>query len=165
MAIRECVGNIGRSTNTWECAMPFSRRRFITFAAVGVPAILAGCASTPSFSGDALMTTLTSGAGGLSQKQAAGGLGAVMSLAQTRLGGDFGQLAKLMPSAEKYLQVAKDAGLLDKPITNVAGLNAAFQNLGMDPMQAKGLLDAASSFASKQGGDAGRNLLARALAV
>jgi hypothetical protein len=148
--------------------MPLSRRRFLAAAAAAaVPAVLAGCAttSTPSFAGDALMSTLTSGAGGLSTTQAAGGLGALMSLAQSRLGGDFSQLTKLMPSAEKYLQVAKDAGLLNTPITNVAGLNSAFQKLNIEPMQAKGLLDAASGFLGKQGGDAGRNLLARALAV
>jgi hypothetical protein len=91
--------------------MTLSRRGFIAAAAF-VSAVLAGCttSSTPSFAGDALMSTLTSGAGGLSTSQAAAGLGAVMSLAQSRLGGDYAQIAKLLPNAEKYLQVAKDAG-------------------------------------------------------
>jgi outer membrane murein-binding lipoprotein Lpp len=147
--------------------VPLTRRRFIA-AAVVIPAALAGCASSPSmpsFAGDALMSTLTSGAGGLSPTQAAGGLGAITSLAQSRLGGDFTQLAKLLPNADKYLQVAKSAGVLDAPITNVASLNSAFQKLGIDSMQAKGLLDATSGYLSKAGGEAGRNLLARAIAV
>jgi hypothetical protein len=160
------LGNM-RGSSTPEKRMTVSRRRFIAAAAL-MPGLVAGCATTPampSFAGDALMSSLTSGAGGLSPSQAAGGLGAITSLAQSRLGGDFGQLAKLLPNAEKYLQVAKDAGLLSQPITNVAGLNAAFQKLNMDPLQAKGLLDATSSHLAKAGGESGRNLLARSLAL
>jgi hypothetical protein len=155
------------STPKEDTAMRPSRRRFLGATLVG-SAVLAGCSTTPampSFAGDALMSSLTSGAGGLSTAQAAGGLGSVMSLAQSRLGGDFSQLARYLPSADKYLQVAKDAGVLKSPITDVAGLNNAFKQLNIDPMQARGLLDATSSYLTKQGGDAGKSLLTRALAI
>jgi hypothetical protein len=141
------------------------RRRFLAFTAIGAVAALAGCSTMGSYSGDALMSSLTSGGGGLSTAQAAGGLGALTSLAQSRLGSDYAAFAKLLPSADKYLEAAKSAGLLSTPITNVAGLNNAFAKLNIEPMQAKGLLDGVSAYLTKQGGEAGRSLLARALSV
>jgi hypothetical protein len=44
-------------------------------------------------------------------------------------------------------------------------LNSGFQTLNIDRMQGKGLLDATSSYLGKAGGNAGRDLLGRALAI
>jgi hypothetical protein len=144
--------------------MAFDRRAFL----VAALACAGGCASAPrppDFSGDPLMRSLTAGGGGLSKTQAAGGLGAFVSLARTRLGPDYAALARLLPFADTYVQVAADAGLLARPIVDVAALNAAFQTLGIDGLQAKGLLDTTVAYAKRQGGDAGRELVARTLAV
>lgn len=140
-----------------------TRRQFLAIAAAGAASVLfAGCASVPSFSGDALMSSLTGQ--GLTVNQAAGGLGAVMSLAQTRLpAGDFASLSKYLPSSEKYLKVAQDAGLLKNPIRDVKQLNDAFATLGLDAGQARNLLGATSDYLTKTGGESARSLLARAL--
>jgi hypothetical protein len=108
------------------------------------------------------MSSLTGA--GLSTEQAAGGLGALMSLAESRLApADYSSFTKLMPSADKYVKVAKDAGILTTPVKDVKSVNNAFSKLGMDPNQARGLLGSVSDFAAKQGGDAGRGLLTRVL--
>jgi outer membrane murein-binding lipoprotein Lpp len=140
-----------------------SRRQFLALAAVSTAsALFAGCASTPSFSGDALMSTLTGQ--GLTTNQAAGGLGAVMSLAQSKLpASDYASLANYLPSSEKYLKVAQDAGLLSNPVRDVQQLNSAFSKLGLDAGQARNLLGATSDYLTKTGGESARSLLARAL--
>jgi hypothetical protein len=139
------------------------RRKFLSILAAGAAAaFIGGCASTPSYSGDALMSSLTGA--GLSTNQAAGGLGAVMSLAESRLApADYASFTKLMPSADKYVKAAKDAGILTTPVKDMQSLNSAFSKLGMDPNQARGLLGSVSDYAGKQGGDAGRSLLTRVL--
>jgi hypothetical protein len=140
-----------------------TRRQFLAMTAAGAATVLfAGCASVPSFSGDALMSSLTGQ--GLTVNQAAGGLGAVMSLAQSKLpAADYAALAKYLPSSEKYLKVAQDAGLLKSPIRDVKQLNDAFATLGLDAGQARNLLGATSDYLTKTGGESARSLLARAL--
>ncbi|MCU0805976.1 MAG: DUF2780 domain-containing protein [Burkholderiales bacterium] len=138
------------------------RRTFLAFAAGAAAVLLAGCASMPSFSGDGLMTSLTGR--GLTTNQAAGGLGAVMSLAQSKLpAADFAALSKALPSSEKYLKVAQDLGLLRTPIRDIKQLNDAFATLGLDAGQARDLLGATSEYLTKTGGEPARSLLARAL--
>jgi hypothetical protein len=140
-----------------------TRREFLVLAAAGATAVLfAGCASVPSFSGDALMSSLTGQ--GLTVNQAAGGLGAVMSLAQSKLpASEFASLAKYLPSSDKYLKVAQDLGLLKNPIRDVKQLNDAFATLGLDAGQARGLLSSTSDYLTKSGGESARGLLVRAL--
>lgn len=140
-----------------------TRRQFVSLLIAGTAAALAGgCATTSSFAGDPLMGSLTGA--GLSTDQAAGGLGALMSLAESRLApADYKSFTKLMPSSEKYLKVAQEAGVLTTPVKDIQGLNSAFKQLGLDPNQARGLLGSVSDFAGKQGGDAGRGLLTRML--
>jgi hypothetical protein len=140
-----------------------TRRAFLALAAASATAALfAGCASVPSFSGDALMSSLTGQ--GLTVNQAAGGLGAVMSLAQSKLpASDFAAMTKYLPSSDKYLKVAQDLGLLKNPIRDVKQLNDAFATLGLDSGQARSLLSGASDYLTKSGGESARGLLARAL--
>lgn len=140
-----------------------TRRQFLAVAAAGaVTALFAGCASVPSFSGDALMSSLTGQ--GLTTNQAAGGLGAVMSLAQSKLpASDFVALSKYLPSSDKYLKVAQDMGLLKNPIRDVKQLNDAFATLGLESGQARSLLGSTSDYLTKQGGESARSLLVRAL--
>ena len=140
-----------------------TRRQFLSLVAAGAAAaFIGGCASNPSFSGDPLMGSLTDA--GLSTKQAAGGLGAVMSLAESKLApADYKSFTKLMPSSEKYVKVAQDAGVLTTPVRDIQGLNSAFSKLGLDPNEARGLLGLVSDYAAKQDGQAGRSLVTHVL--
>ena len=139
------------------------RRRFLAMAtAAAAAAVFAGCASTPSFSGDPLVSSLTSS--GLSTSQAAGGLGSVLSLAQSKLpAAEYSSLTKYLPGADKYVKVAQDAGVLSDPIRDVQQMNEAFKKLGLDPNQARGLLGYTSDYLDKQGGEPARGLLVRTL--
>lgn len=139
------------------------RRRFLAMAtAAAAAAVFAGCASTPSFSGDPLVSSLTSS--GLSTSQAAGGLGSVLSLAPSKLpAAEYSSLTKYLPGADKYVKVAQDAGVLSDPIRDVQQMNEAFKKLGLDPNQARGLLGYTSDYLDKQGGEPARGLLVRTL--
>jgi Protein of unknown function VcgC/VcgE (DUF2780)/TAT (twin-arginine translocation) pathway signal sequence len=140
-----------------------TRRQFLAMAAVGAAAALfAGCASTSSYSGDALMGSLTGS--GLSTSQAAGGLGSVLALAQSKLpAAEYSSLTKYLPGADKYVKVAQDAGVLSDPIRDVQQMNDAFKKLGLDAGQARSLLGSTSDYLAKQGGESARGLLARTL--
>jgi len=141
-----------------------TRRHFLAMTAAGATVVLfAGCGSMPpSFSGDALMGSLTGQ--GMTTNQAAGGLGAVMSLAQSKLpASDFVALSKYLPSSDKYLKVAQDMGLLRNPIRDMRQLNDAFATLGLDAGQARSLLGSTSEYLTKQGGESARSLLVRTL--
>ena len=139
-----------------------TRRLLLSFVAAGAAAaFIGGCASTPSFSGDPLMSSLTGQ--GLSTKEAAGGLGALVSLAESKLApADYKSFTKLMPSSEKYVKVAQDAGVLT-PVRDIQGLNSAFSKLGLDPNEARGLLGSVSDYAAKRDGEAGRSLVTHVL--
>jgi hypothetical protein len=140
-----------------------TRRQFLAMAtAAATAALFSACASTPSFPNDSLMSSLTGA--GLTTTQAAGGLGSVLSLAQSKLpAAEYSSLAKYLPSSDKYIKVAQDAGLLTNPIRDVQQLNNAFSKLGLDANQARGLLGATSDYLNKQGGESARSLLARTL--
>ena len=89
---------------------------------LGAALTLTGCSTTETASqaanglkGDPLMSVLTNSTGeglGLTQTQAAGGLGSVMSLASSKLpAADYAELGKALPNADKYIEVAKSAGV------------------------------------------------------
>lgn len=139
-------------------------RRF--FAAVifasGVLAV-SGCSTTSSvasmFSGDSLISGLTSNLG-LSATQAAGGLGSVMSLAESKLAGaDYASIAQLLPNASKYLDVARQAGISTDAISSVADLNSAMSKLGVSPSQASQLVSSVGDFVGTAGGDSAKNMI------
>ena len=89
----------------------------ISTLVLGAVFALSGCSTADTaakassvFQGDSLMSGLTSGLG-LSETQAAGGLGSVMSLAGNKLpAADYVSLGKLLPNADKYIRVAQEAG-------------------------------------------------------
>jgi hypothetical protein len=70
---------------------------------------------------------------GVTEAQAAGGVGSILAFAQQRLAaGDFDLVAKAIPGSEKYLGVAKQL-LGGASINDKAGLQSAFSKLGMTP--------------------------------
>jgi len=69
---------------------------------------------------------------GADESQIEGGLGSLMSLAKNQLSGDdFAKITGAVPGVDKYLDAARNLGVLDSPITSMDGLNAALGKLGM----------------------------------
>jgi hypothetical protein len=138
---------------------------------LGATLALAGCSTTGTasqaanaFAGDPLMSVLTNSTGGglgLTQTQAAGGLGSVMSLASSKLpAADYAELGKVLPNTDKYIAAAKDAGVLTDPITDVARLNSAMRKLGMSPDKTASMLGQVNSYVGKVGGESAKSMLA-----
>lgn len=129
------------------------------FTAAGCSSLGGSSALIESLSSDPLVSGLTSSLG-LDTKQAAGGLGSLLSLAENKLpGADYESLSRLLPGSSKYLEVAQDAGILSEPITDVRGLNSAMGELDITPSQASQLVGQVSDFVGKAGGESAKNLL------
>ena len=110
-----------------------------------------------------LMGTLTKTLG-VSQDQAEGGVGSILTLAQEKLAkGDFDKIAALIPGASGYLQKAKSLGAVAGPLLNGAGLNGALGKLGIDAATAAKFVPTVTKFVSKAGGSKLGGLLTNAL--
>jgi Protein of unknown function VcgC/VcgE (DUF2780) len=144
--------------------------KFLAIVILGATLALASCSTTDTasqaasaFQGDALMSVLTSSSGsglGLTETQAAGGLGSVMSLASNKLpAADYASLGKVLPNADKYIEVAQSAGVLTDPITDVGRLNSAMGKLGITPDKASRMLAQVRDYVGKAGGDSTKNML------
>jgi hypothetical protein len=142
-------------------------------AILGAALTLTGCSTTETatqaangLKSDPLVSVLTNSTGeglGLTQTQAAAGLGSVMSLASSKLpAADYAELGKVLPNADKYIAAAKDAGVLTDPITDVTRLNSAMRKLGVSPDKTAQMLGQVSSYVSKVGGPSAKTLLASA---
>jgi hypothetical protein len=134
---------------------------------LGATLALAGCSTTDTaasaFAGDPLVSVLTSSASGLdlSESQAAGGLGSIMSLASSKLpAADYAALGKVLPNADKYIEAAKGAGVLTDPITDVGRLNQAMRKLSITPDQTSRMLVQVGDYLDKAGGDSAKNMFA-----
>jgi OmpA-OmpF porin, OOP family len=106
--------------------------------------------STPS-SGS--LTDLLSTKLGLSSRQANGGLGSILTYAQNKLSADdYGQVAATIPGASDAIQLAKDAGAVTGPITDLKALQSAYGHLGISPEVGQKLNSSVVDYASKAGG-------------
>ncbi len=124
---------------------------------------LAGCSSVPGMGGgssNALLGLLTSQLG-VTETQAAGGVGSYLALAQEKLTkGDFDQVAALVPGASKYIDQARSLGAIAGPIGNLAGLNSSLGKLGISPETAAKFTPAVTDYLGKAGGSSVQNALA-----
>jgi hypothetical protein len=110
-----------------------------------------------------LLTTLTKSLG-VSQDQAEGGIGSMLTLAQEKLAaGDFDKIAAVIPGAGKYLEKAKALGAVTGPLTNAAGLSSAFGKLGISPETAAKFMPKVTKYVGKVGGKDVGALLSNAL--
>ena len=101
---------------------------------------------------------------GVTENQAEGGLGSILTLAREHLAaGDFDKIAAVVPGAQKYLDAAKKLGAVTGPVTNSAGLNSAYSRLGIAPETAAKFTPTVLDAVGKVGGESVRNLLAGAL--
>jgi len=139
-------------------------RRWILGALAVLPAVAdAQFSNLRSLVGDPLVGALKS-ALGVTDAQAEGGLGSLLTLAQEKLAkGDFDKIAQVVPSTQKYLDAAKKLGAVTGPLTNSAGLDSAYSRLGIPPETAAKFTPTVLDAVGKIGGDSVRNLLAGAL--
>jgi len=80
-------------------------------------------------------------------------VGAILTYAQSKLSADdYGQIAATIPGAGEAIQVAKDAGAVTGPITDMKGLSAAYTHLGISPEVAQKFNTSVVDYASKAGG-------------
>lgn len=142
-------------------------RRWIVGALAALP-VVAGAQTLDSLKGllssaDPVVGALKS-ALGVTDNQAEGGLGSILTLAREHLAaGDFDKIAAVVPGAQKYLDAAKKLGAVTGPVTNSAGLNAAYSRLGIAPDTAAKFTPTVLDAVGKIGGESARNLLAGAL--
>lgn len=112
---------------------------------------------------DPLIAALSSKLG-VTDSQAKGGMGSLLTLAKEKLGsGDFSKLTALLPQATKYMDTAKQLGAVAGPLVNKAGLDGALSKLGMNSATVKKFVPTVTDYVGKIGGDSAKNLLANAL--
>jgi hypothetical protein len=100
----------------------------------------------------------------VTDEQAEGGLGSILTLAQEKLAkGDFDKIAQVVPGSQKYLDAAKKLGAVTGPLMNSAGLNSAFSKLGIAPDKAAKFTPTVLDAVGTVGGESAKNMLADAL--
>jgi len=108
---------------------------------------------------DPLLGMLTSKLG-LNDQQAQGGLGSMLTLAKEKLpAAGFTKIANLVPGATKYMDMAKSLGAVVGPLKNMAGLNGAFDKLGMTKDASAKFVPTVTDYLGKAGGSSVQTLL------
>jgi hypothetical protein len=101
---------------------------------------------------------------GVTDQQANGGVGSILTLAQEKLiKGDFDKVAAVVPGASKYMDQAKKLGAVTGPIKDMDGLKAALGRLAMSPDTIDKFVPAVTNLVGKAGGSNVGNLLAGVL--
>ena len=139
-------------------------RRSILLLALAVPSIARAQSWDALKSMKDPMTALLGNQLGVTENQAAGGVGAMLTLAQEKLvKGDFDMIAQAVPGASKYMAQAKSLGAVTGPIKDMKGLQAALGRLAMSPeVQAK-FVPAVTDYIGKAGGESVQKMLAGVL--
>ncbi len=101
----------------------------------------------------------------VTEDQAKGGIGSVLTLAQERLDvGEFERLAAAIPGAESYMSLAKTLGAVSGPLENMSGVTSALGKPGISPQTAAKFVPAMSDALATIGGPGASQLLSAALA-
>lgn len=101
---------------------------------------------------------------GVSEDQAAGGIGSILSLASEQLSGDdFGKIADAIPGAEDYMSAAKELGAVSGLLENLDGLKAAFDRLGLSSEMVSKFVPVMGDFVGKVGGEEAKKMFLGAL--
>jgi hypothetical protein len=137
----------------------FRNATFIA-SAIFAAALCSGCAELQSTGAGNVLVNLLASQLGVTQNQATGGAGSVLSLAQGKLPPmDFNTLTTLIPGSEGLMKSAKDLGAVTGPITNQGGLETAFSRLGMGAEMVPKFLQTMGDYVGKAGGDTAKNLV------
>jgi hypothetical protein len=141
-------------------------RASVLAALIVLAGLVSACAQMDSVMGVANSTGLTStlvNRLGVTETQAAGGVGSILAFAQQHLAaGDFDLIAQAIPGSEKYLSMAKQL-LGGASINDKAGLQGAFSKLGMSPDMLSKFAPIVTDYVGKAGGQQAGNLLAGVL--
>jgi hypothetical protein len=137
--------------------------------------------SSSAFSGaTASLLGSLSGQLGISQDQAASGVGALMGVAQNNLADDeWSQLSGAVPGMDNLLTAASpglqqldsaaEAASIDIPglgsLGQAAQVTSAFNKLGIDPALVSGFVPPTLDFVQKVGGDSAMGLLQKGLGI
>lgn len=97
---------------------------------------------------------------GLKGDQSKGGIGAILGLAKEKLTAtDYDKIAAAVPGADKYVSKAKKLGLLDKPLKNKEGLDAALTKVGIPKDKSGDFLTTVTQMIGNAGGDEVKKLM------
>ena len=90
------------------------------------------------------------------------GAGSVLSFAKEKLpGGDFDNLTKYISGSDSLIKSANDQKAVTGPINDKAGLETAFNRLGMGDEMVPKFSKVMSDFVDNSGGDAARKFFRR----
>jgi hypothetical protein len=110
------------------------------------------------------MSSLLQGQLGLTEDQASGSIGSLLSLAGEKLGaGDFDELAGMIPGADKYLESARSLGAVTEPLKSLGDLNQSLAALGITPETIEKFVPMVTEYLGKLGGEDAKALLAQVL--
>lgn len=145
-----------------------NRREFLSLGAVS--AALAACSSAPekmmgavAGKSDALLNALSTQLG-VSETQAAGGVGSMMSLAKSKLSPEsFSALTKGMPGVDGYIKTAQEVLGPNMKITDLTSLKSAFSRFGMNADMIGKFKPFVADALGKVGGDPVKQLLSGVL--
>src|SRR5262245_29528893 len=138
------------------------RRTFLLFALLAPSAASAQLDALKSMKDP--FTGLLQSQLGITENQAAGGIGSYLTLAQEKLiKGDFDKITQLVPGAGKYMAQAKSLGAVTGPIKDMKGLQAALGKLAVSPETRAKFVPAVTDYIGKAGGESVQKLLAGVL--
>jgi len=102
--------------------------------------------------------------GGLdvTEDQADGSIGSMMSLASQKLSaGDYDKFANMIPGADKYLESAKSLGAVAEPLASLGDFNNALSSLGISAETVEKYVPMITEYVGKLGGDDATKLLSK----
>ena len=101
---------------------------------------------------------------GLTSDQSKGGIGAILGLAKEKLtANDYDKIAAVVPGADKYVSKAKKLGLLDQPLKDKEGLDAALTKAGIPKDKSGDFLATVNQMIGNAGGDEVKKLMSSVL--
>ena len=110
------------------------------------------------------MAGLLQGQLGLTEDQAQGSIGSLLSLASEKLNsGEFDQLAGMIPGADKSMDAAKRLGAVTGPLESLADLNQSLAALGISPETIEKFVPMVTDYLGKLGGKDAMGLLQKVL--
>lgn len=96
----------------------------------------------------------------LSEDQADGSIGSMLSLASQKLSaGDYDKFAGMIPGADKYLASAKSLGAVAEPLASLGDFNNALSSLGISADTIEKYVPMITEYVGKLGGDEAKALL------
>ena len=128
--------------------------------------VVSGCESMKSVAGGSPssdLTALLTKQLGVTDTQATAGTGSMLQLAKEKLTAEqFDSIAKVIPSAQKYLDSATQR-LGGAKVGDANGLQSAFSKLGMSPDMVNKFKPIVSNYVGELGGPQVKSLLEGAL--